>query len=186
MERYESLFFPSPPRFLDLSPKGFIDPPLLLPVASKWPTFWRFWLSPCHPPKFPARARPFLLSFSISSGKCHPRIYSFARLRRACSSHPYLSNSHFSWTSGRIKNRGGGFLLCTLRESTMVDRDLHGDTPWKIYPRPMASNTRGGVARQVPAVVQIDRTLKQGREGGWEGNERRSWGVAALANNSPP
>lgn len=127
MERYESLFFPSPPRFLDLSPKGFIDPPLLLPVASKWPTFWRFWLSPCHPPKFPARARPFLLSFSISSGKCHPRIYSFARLRRACSSHPYLSKSHFSWTSGRIKNRGGGFLLCTLRERWSIE--IFTETP---------------------------------------------------------
>lgn len=85
------------------------------------------------------------------------------------------------------KNKKSWWRISSLHvEREMVDRDLHGDTPWKIYPRPMASNTRGGVARQVPAVVQIDRTLKQGREGGWEGNERRSWGVATLANNSPP
>lgn len=127
MERYESLFFPSLPRFLDLSPKGFIDPPLLLPVASKWPTFWRFWLSPCHPPKFPARARPFLLSFSISSGKCHPRIYSFARLRRACSSHPYLSNSHFSW-----KNKKSWWRISSLhveRESRRWSIEIFTETP---------------------------------------------------------
>lgn len=184
----KAFFSPPLPDFLIYRQKDLSIPPYFSPSLQSGQLFGDFGSRLATPPNSPHVPASFLLSFSISSGKCHPRIYSFARLRRACSSHPYLSNSHFSWTSGRIKNRGGGFLLCTLRERwlTMVDRDLHGDTPWKIYPRPMASNTRGGVARQVPAVVQIDRTLKQGREGGWEGNERRSWGVAALANNSPP
>lgn len=149
---------------------------LPLPVASKWPTFRRFWLSPRHPP--PPWNSPHVpapsSSPSISSGKCHPRIYSFARSRRLiCSSRfPFEITFLFLFASisiERMKNRGGSLLkIDEERNFRALLEDLGRRHPrgkfilgqWRVI-------VRGGVVVEAGACgeVQIDRTLKQGREG---------------------
>lgn len=159
-------FFSSPPsplRFLDLSPKGFIDPLLsassrrfkvanfspILALASPPPPSW-------NSPHVPAPSSS--PSISSSSGKCHPRIYSFARSRRLiCSSRfPLEITFLFLFASisiERMKNRGGSlrFLVRVVKRVDEERRDifarssriLDGDIPVENLFRPMASNSSG-------------------------------------------
>lgn len=190
MERYESLFFftPfSPPISWFIAKRIYRSPPLcLFPSLQSGQLFADFGsrLATPRPPEIP-RTCPPLLPPPPSPPPPASAIHVFiVSLDRDVSSalRDFPSKSRFFFFSRRSRSKEWkivedrcDFLFALLRESTRREetfsRAPRGSwtetSPWKIYFGQWRVIVRGGVVVEAGACgeVQIDRTLKQGREG---------------------